>query len=105
MNGKVGVRTVKEIFNKHNYYTVLILIFYNVLYIDIVICTEGRVDDELKQRVMLERVEMIARLTTGGQARDREIALELIAELVRHFCVSNTGIEAQSIVISHFTER
>lgn len=40
---------------------------------------------ELDERVMLERVEMIARLTTEGvcQERDREIALDLIAEIAR----------------------
>nr|WP_274610043.1 hypothetical protein [Klebsiella aerogenes] len=34
---------------------------------------------------MIERVEMIARLTTEGvcQERDREIALNLIAEIAR----------------------
>lgn len=38
---------------------------------------------ELKEVVMLERVELIARLTTEGicRERDREIALDLIAEL------------------------
>lgn len=37
----------------------------------------------LKEQVMLERVELIARLTSEGasQERDREIALNLIAEL------------------------
>lgn len=40
---------------------------------------------ELNERVMLERVEMIARLATEGvcQERDREIALDLIAEITR----------------------
>ena len=42
-------------------------------------------DRELNEQVMIERVEMIARLTTEGvcQERDREIALNLIAEIVR----------------------
>ncbi|PAV96148.1 hypothetical protein CJD50_14130 [Hafnia paralvei] len=41
--------------------------------------------NELNERVMLERVEMIARLATEGvcQERDREIALDLIAEIAR----------------------
>lgn len=40
---------------------------------------------ELNDLVMLERVEMIARLTADGvcQERDREIALNLIAEIAR----------------------
>lgn len=40
---------------------------------------------ELKEVVMLERVELIARLTTEGMCdeRDREIALNLIAELAK----------------------
>lgn len=40
-------------------------------------------DFDLQERVMLERVELIARLTTEGfcNERDREIALELIAEI------------------------
>jgi len=43
------------------------------------------VAEELKERVMLERVEMIARLTAEGvcRERDREIALDLIAEIAR----------------------
>lgn len=42
-------------------------------------------DKELIEHVMIERVEMIARLTTEGtcQERDREIALNLIAEIAR----------------------
>ena len=42
-------------------------------------------DRELNEHVMLERVELIARLTTEGaiQERDREIALGLIAEIAR----------------------
>ncbi|WP_338327880.1 hypothetical protein [Rosenbergiella epipactidis] len=42
-------------------------------------------DKELSEHVMIERVEMIARLTVEGtcQERDREIALNLIAEISR----------------------
>lgn len=48
-------------------------------------------DNELKERVMLERVEMIARLTTEGvcQEKDREIALDLIAEITRGNLLKN----------------
>ncbi|WP_231566736.1 Tum protein [Erwinia oleae] len=46
---------------------------------------------EFEERVMLERVEMIARLTTEGicQERDREIALDLIAEIARGNLIKN----------------
>lgn len=42
-------------------------------------------DRELREHVMIERVEMIARLTTEGtcRERDREIALNLIAEIAK----------------------
>ena len=42
-------------------------------------------DRELNKHVMIERVEMIARLTAEGacQEKDREIALNLIAEIAR----------------------
>lgn len=42
-------------------------------------------DRELNEHVMIERVEMIARLTAEGACheRDREIALGLIAELAK----------------------
>lgn len=42
-------------------------------------------DRELNEHVMIERVEMIARLMTEGacQERDREIALNLIADIAR----------------------
>lgn len=41
--------------------------------------------NELKELVMLERVELIARLTSEGTCheRDREIALDLISEIAR----------------------
>lgn len=40
-------------------------------------------DNELQEHVMLERVELIARLTAEGfcKERDREIALSLIADI------------------------
>lgn len=48
-------------------------------------------DRELKEHVMIERVEMIARLTAEGtcQERDREIALNLIAEIARGNLMKN----------------
>lgn len=51
-------------------------------------------DRELNEHVMLERVEMIARLTAEGicQERDREIALGLIAELAQGNLVKNKAL-------------
>ncbi|EPC1893777.1 DinI-like family protein [Cronobacter sakazakii] len=48
-------------------------------------------DRELNEHVMIERVEMIARLTAEGpcQERDREIALNLIAEIARGNLMKN----------------
>lgn len=48
---------------------------------------------ELSELVMLERVEMIARLTADGvcQERDREIALNLIAEIARRNLLKNSS--------------
>ncbi|WP_147198382.1 hypothetical protein [Pantoea sp. CCBC3-3-1] len=48
-------------------------------------------DSELKNQVMLERVELIARLTNEGarQERDREIALNLIAEIAANRSLTN----------------
>lgn len=48
---------------------------------------------ELNELVMLERVEMIARLTADGvcQERDREIALNLIAEIARGNLLKNNS--------------
>ncbi len=44
---------------------------------------------------MIERVEMIARLTTEGvcQERDREIALNLIAEMAKDKLIKNKGFK------------
>jgi DinI-like family. len=57
------------------------------------------VDRELSEQVMIERVEMIARLTTEGvcQERDREIALNLIAEIARGNLMKNNSF---SVVFS-----
>jgi hypothetical protein len=51
------------------------------------------VNRELNELVMLERVEMIARLTADGvcQERDREIALNLIAEIARGNLLKNNS--------------
>lgn len=62
-----------------------------ILYVHTVSCYGGYVDKELNQHVMIERVEMIARLTTEGtcQERDREIALNLIAEIAKGKFIKN----------------
>lgn len=56
-------------------------------------------DRELNEHVMIERVEMIARLTVEGtcQERDREIALNLIAEIARGNLMKNNNF---SVVFS-----
>lgn len=48
-------------------------------------------DNELYERVVLERVELIARLTSEAarHERDREIALNLIAEIAANNTFSN----------------
>lgn len=57
-------------------------------------------DRDLNEQVMIERVEMIARLTAegGGQERDREIALGLIAELAKGNLMQNNSF---SVVFPH----
>lgn len=56
-------------------------------------------DREFSKHVMIERVEMIARLTAEGtcQERDREIALNLIAEIARGNLMKNNDF---SVVFS-----
>lgn len=56
----------------------------------------GCMDRELSTQVMIERVEMIARLATEGscQERDREIALNLIAEIVNDKTLKNKNISS-----------
>ncbi|EAW4670394.1 DinI family protein [Salmonella enterica] len=56
-------------------------------------------DRELNEHVMIERVEMIARLTAEGtcKERDREIALNLIAEIARGNVMKNNNF---SVVFS-----
>lgn len=56
-------------------------------------CGGSFVRNELKEQVMLERVELIARLTTEGicEERDREIALGLIAELAKGNMMKNSS--------------
>lgn len=70
-----------------------------ILYVYTVSRSGGCVDRELREHVMIERVEMIARLTTEGtcQERDREIALGLIAELAKGNLMKNSSF---SIVFS-----
>lgn len=48
-------------------------------------------ESDLQERVRLERVEMIARLASEGfcKERDREIALNLIAEIAADMEVRN----------------
>ena len=48
-------------------------------------------DTDLQEQVMLERVELIARLTTEGvcRERDREVALALIAEIAGDMMIKN----------------
>lgn len=50
-------------------------------------------ETDLQEQVMLERVELIARLTTEGtcRERDREVALALIAEIAGDMVMKNTG--------------
>lgn len=79
---------------------------YVLLYVYTVSRCGGCVDRELSEHVMIERVEMIARLTAEGtcKERDREIALNLIAEIVRGNLMKNNSF---SLVFSatHAEER
>lgn len=70
-----------------------------ILYVYTVSLNGGYVDRELNNQVMIERVEMIARLTAEGicQERDREIALNLIAEIARGNLMKNNNF---SVVFS-----
>lgn len=70
-----------------------------LLYVYTVSRDGGYVDRELNEHVMIERVEMIARLTTEGacQERDREIALNLIAELAHENLLKK---DSYSVVVS-----
>ncbi|WP_312203828.1 hypothetical protein [Mixta calida] len=48
-------------------------------------------DNDLQKREILERVELIARLTSEGicKERDREIALSLIADIAGNTAMAN----------------
>lgn len=48
-------------------------------------------DNDLQKRAIIERVELIARLTSEGICgeRDREIALSLIADIVSNNVMTN----------------
>lgn len=76
-----------------NYCFIFLSPFYQdvLLYVYTVSRDGGYVDRELNEYVMIERVEMIARLTSDGtcQERDREIALNLIAEITRDNLMKN----------------
>ena len=52
-------------------------------------------DSGLEEKVMLERVEMIARLTSDGICtdKDREIALNLIAEIAADMVLKGRDYE------------
>lgn len=67
---------------------------YVLLYVYTASRNGGCVDRELNEQVMIERVEMIARLTTEGvcQERDREIALGLIAEIAKGNLMRNNTV-------------
>lgn len=58
---------------------------YVLLYVYTVSRDEGCVERELNGHIMIERVEMIARLASESSCRqrDREIALNWIAEIVK----------------------
>lgn len=70
-----------------------------ILYVYTASRNGGYVDRELSELVMIERVEMIARLTAEGtcQEKDREIALNLIAEIARGNIMKNNNF---SVVFS-----
>lgn len=53
--------------------------------------TGGRMDNDLQKRAIIERVELIARLTSEGICgeRDREIALSLIADIASNTVMTN----------------
>lgn len=53
-------------------------------------------DNDLQKRAIIERVELIARLTSEGvcEERDREIALCLIAEIAGAKCNKNKLLSA-----------
>ncbi|WP_455819698.1 hypothetical protein [Pseudomonas cerasi] len=61
-------------------------------------------DKELAERVILERVELIARLTSEGtcRERDREIALLLIADIASGVELKNAQF---SVIFSPPSER
>ncbi|MBZ6387214.1 MULTISPECIES: hypothetical protein [Pantoea] len=59
-------------------------------------------DTDLQEQVMLERVELIARLTTEGvcRERDREVALALIAEIAGDMMIKNKEFAVSFAAIS-----
>lgn len=64
-------------------------------------------DSGLYEKVVLERVELIARLTSEGLCRekDREIALNLIAEIARDTVLKNDDFLMIFPTSSHLRRR
>lgn len=62
-----------------------------ILYVCTVVIGGEGVSSELQKQVMLEQVELIARLTSEGacKERDRVVALNLIAEIARNISMTN----------------
>lgn len=87
------IQCISHHFFLHTFYRYVLLYVYTVSRIG------GYVDRELNEHVMIERVEMIARLTAEGtcKERDREIALNLIAEIARGNLMKNNSF---SVVFS-----
>lgn len=87
------IQCISRHFFLHTFYRYVILYVYTASRIG------GYVDRELNEHVMIERVEMIARLTAEGtcKERDREIALNLIAEIARGNLLKNNSF---SVVFS-----
>ncbi|MFU9137123.1 hypothetical protein [Erwinia tasmaniensis] len=58
--------------------------------------------NDLQERVMIERVELIARLTTEGvcKERDRKIALNLIAEIAANHTLSDNQFSVAFSTVS-----
>lgn len=87
------IQCITRHFFLHTFYRHVLLYVYTVSRIG------GYVDRELNEHVMIERVEMIARLTAEGtcKERDREIALNLIAEIASGNLMKNNSF---SVVFS-----
>ncbi len=101
--GKGGMKGNVHPYHAHTVYDAAIFLhtFYQfvILYVYTVSRRGGCVNRELNEHVMIERVEMIARLTAESacQEKDREIALNLIAEIARGNLIKNDSF---SVVFS-----